>query len=193
MIKCKNCSKEMSKKDSVCSSCGAKRNWFIRHKILTGIGAFILLITIFPSNKPPESKNTIAINSSKPTTNVVQTEMPKIAVITTIAPTEKPSIPREYLSALAKAESYSEIMHMSKKGLYSQLISESGEKFSKEAAQYAIDNIKTNWKEHALAKAKLYQDTMNMSPSSIKQQLTSSAGEKFTQEEADYAIENLPK
>lgn len=105
----------------------------------------------------------------------------------------KPAVPKEYESALKKAESYSEMMHMSKKGLYNQLTSEAGEKFSKEAAQYAVDNLKADYKKNALEKAKSYQETMNMSPAAIKDQLTSSAGEQFTEEEAQYAVDNLNK
>lgn len=48
-------------------------------------------------------------------------------------------------------------MHMSKKGIYDQLVSEYGEQFSAEAAQYAIDNMKADWNANALAKAKSYQ------------------------------------
>ena len=44
------------------------------------------------------------------------------------------SVPTEYRSALASAESYSELMHMSKAGIYDQLVSEYGEQFSPEAA-----------------------------------------------------------
>ena len=84
-------------------------------------------------------------------------------------------------------------MHMSKQGIYDQLTSEYGEKFSDEAAQYAIDHVEANWKENALKKAKSYQETMAMSPNAIHDQLTSEYGEKFTPEEADYAIENLNK
>ena len=80
---------------------------------------------------------------------------------------------------------------MSKAGLYEQLTSEYGEKFSKESAQYAIDNIDVDWKENALKKAKVYQNTMAMSPSAIYDQLISEYGEKFTAEEAQYAIDNL--
>ena len=106
---------------------------------------------------------------------------------------KKPDVPKEYESALKKAESYSETMQMSKKGIYNQLTSEAGEKFSKEAAQYAVDNLKADYKKNALEKAKSYQDTMNMSPAAIKDQLTSSAGEQFTEEEAQYAVDNLNK
>lgn len=51
------------------------------------------------------------------------------------------NVPTEYKSALKKAKSYSDTMHMSKIGIYNQLISEYGEKFTEEEAQYAIDNI----------------------------------------------------
>lgn len=104
---------------------------------------------------------------------------------------EESDVPREYKSALSKADSYANTMHMSKKGVYSQLVSEYGEKFTVEAAQYAIDNVKSDWNANALVKAKNYQDTMNMSPAAIRDQLVSEYGEKFTQAEADYAIQHL--
>ena len=80
---------------------------------------------------------------------------------------------------------------MSKTAIYEQLVSEYGEEFTEEEAQYAIDNIEADWKANALEKAKSYQDTMDMSPEAIRDQLVSEYGEKFTQEEADYAISNL--
>ena len=95
-------------------------------------------------------------------------------------------------NALAKAKSYSENMHMSKSKIYNQLTSEYGEGFSKEEAQYAIDNLVADYKANALAKAKSYQENMHMSKSKIYDQLTSEYGEGFTAEEAQYAIDNLP-
>lgn len=97
----------------------------------------------------------------------------------------------EQKNALKKAETYSSMMHMSKKGIYKQLTSEYGEGFTKDAAQYAIDNIDANWKENALAKAKTYQDSMSMSKNAIYKQLISEYGEQFTKEEAQYAIDHL--
>lgn len=99
--------------------------------------------------------------------------------------------PVEYTNALKKAESYSNIMHMSKKAIYKQLISEYGENFEKDAAQYAIDNIVADWNANALAKAKSYQDNMHMSKNAIYEQLISEYGEQFTKEEAKYAIDHL--
>lgn len=43
---------------------------------------------------------------------------------------------------------------MSKAGIYEQLTSEYGEKFSAEAAQYAIDNMEADWNANALKKLK---------------------------------------
>lgn len=107
------------------------------------------------------------------------------------AKAKEESIPREYKSALKKAESYASVMHMSKAGIYDQLTSEYGEDFPKEAAQYAIDNIEHDWKVNALKKAQSYAETMAMSDAAIYDQLISEYGEKFTAEEAQYAIDNL--
>ena len=104
---------------------------------------------------------------------------------------EETSIPKEYKNALEKAKSYSNMMYMSKQGIYDQLTSEYGEKFSADAAQYAIDNLNADYKKNALEKAKTYQNTMNMSKNAIYDQLISEYGEKFTVEEAQYAIDNL--
>lgn len=57
-----------------------------------------------------------------------------------------PDVPREFKNALRSAEQYSKLMHMSKAGIYNQLTSEYGEKFSPEAAQYAVDTIKADWR-----------------------------------------------
>ena len=100
-------------------------------------------------------------------------------------------VPTEYKNALRKAKSYSDLMHMSKAGIYDQLTSEYGEKFSPEAAQYAMDNLEVDWNKNALEKARSYQDSMAMSPDAIYDQLTSEYGEQFTPEEAQYAVDNL--
>ena len=96
-------------------------------------------------------------------------------------------------NALAKAESYSSIMHMSKAAIYDQLTSSYGEGFSAESAQYAVNHLVADYKKNALEKAKDYQTNMHMSRSAIYDQLTSSYGEKFTAEEAQYAVDNLPQ
>lgn len=95
----------------------------------------------------------------------------------------------EEKNALKKAETYSNSLHMSKQGIYNQLTS-SIEGFTKEAAQYAIDNIEADWNKNALEKAKSYQTSMSMSSKAIYNQLVSSV-EGFTKSEAQYAIDYL--
>lgn len=104
---------------------------------------------------------------------------------------DEPVVPAENRSALTKAETYSDMMHMSKAGIYDQLTSDYGEGFSAEAAQYAVDNVNADWNQNALEKARTYQDDMAMSPNAIHDQLTSDYGEQFTQSQADYAIKHL--
>ena len=97
----------------------------------------------------------------------------------------------EYASALAKAKNYNSWANMSKKRLYEQLTSQYGEKFTSDAAQYAIDYLNADYKANALAKAKIYQKQFNKSKSAIYDQLVSPYGEEFTEEEANYAIQHL--
>src|SRR5699024_9822717 len=104
---------------------------------------------------------------------------------------ENDDVPREHKSALNKAESYANTMDMSKEGIYDQLVSEYGENFPEDAAEYAMDNIEADWKENALNKARTYADDMDMSDDAIFDQLVSEYGEQFTEEEAQYAIDNL--
>ncbi|MBW1606301.1 Ltp family lipoprotein [Lactobacillus sp. Sy-1] len=100
-------------------------------------------------------------------------------------------------NALESAKEYVDIQNMSEKGVYDQLTSSYGDKFSKEDADYAIKHLNSdyhiNWNEVALKSAKSYQRDQHMSTAAIMDQLTSSSGEQFTQEQAKYAVNHLPK
>jgi hypothetical protein len=159
-----------------------KKWWFWAIIIILAI-AFAPKDSSENAAKSSDTKSTTATAIQTPdATQAKPQEEPKV---------QEPAVPAEYKSALAKATSYANTMHMSKQGVYNQLTSEYGEKFAPEAAQYAIDNVKADWNANALAKAKDYQDSMHMSPAAIHDQLTSEYGEKFTQAEADYAIQHL--
>jgi len=153
-------------------------NWFKRHKILSGVGVLIVIGVIASAAGGSKSSDSMT-NSSSTADTSSKTE------------TKQPDVPAEYKSALNQAGSYAKTMHMSKQGVYDQLVSEYGGKFTAPAAQYAIDNVKADWNANALAKAKDYQKQQSLSPSAIHDQLTSAAGEKFTAAEADYAIQHL--
>ena len=100
-------------------------------------------------------------------------------------------IPSAYETALKRAQSYADMMHMSKKGIYDQLVSEYGENVPADAAQYAVDNLAADHQASALAKARSYRDTMHMARGAIYDQLVSEYGEQFTPEEAQYAMDHL--
>lgn len=161
----------------------ANRPWYKKKRFIIPI-AIVLLIIIIP--KGGNSKEAAPVTETSQVAVVEETA----AAVETPAP-KAPEVPAEYKSALSKAKSYSDMMNMSKAGIYDQLVSEFGEKFSPEAAQYAVDNLQADYNKNALAKAKSYQETMQMSPEAIRDQLTSEYGEKFTPEEADYAIQHL--
>ena len=184
MTTCKACGENIAKGVKKCVHCGKdQRSFFMRHKILSGILVLILLVAIggaMGGGDGPNLTEPAEVAEAEPSTSGVE-----------VAQSTEPDVPREYKSALSKAKSYSDTMNMSKLGIYNQLISEYGENFPEDAAQYAIDNVQADWKENALAKAKTYADTMNMSNAAVYEQLVSPYGEQFTAEEAQYAIDNL--
>ena len=173
------------------------KNWFARHKVLTVILVLVTLGAIGGAagndnksdNSTPIPSNTAA-SVAKTTPTATASAKPKTTPTAT-AQAKQPDVPADYKSALNQADSYANTMHMSKQGVYDQLVSQYGGQFSAAAAQYAVDNVQANWNANALAKAKDYQSQQSLSPAAIHDQLTSSAGEKFTQAEADYAIQHL--
>lgn len=170
----------------------ATRPWFKKKRFLLPLIIVGIMIISSIANAGKDEPSTAVAPSADASAAAPAAPAPAEAAAPA-APAEAaaPAVPTEYKSALKKAESYSETMHMSKAGIYKQLTSEYGEKFSPKAAQYAVDNLKADYKANALAKAKSYQETMSMSPEGIRQQLTSEHGEKFTPAEADYAVRNL--
>ncbi|BAL62161.1 Ltp family lipoprotein [Melissococcus plutonius] len=161
--------------------------WFALIILVSGIGGIV-------ENKDDNqlaSENEEVEKSQVEENKVEKTEPNKDTKQIKSITSEKDNLPTEYKSALQKSKTYVEIMNMSKAKLYNQLTSNVGEKFSEQAAQYAVDNIKADWNNNALKKAKIYQNQMNMSPETIRTQLISDAGEKFTSEEAAFAIQHL--
>lgn len=106
---------------------------------------------------------------------------------------KQPTVPLEYKNALDSAKTYSDLMNMSKRAIYDQLVSNYGDGFSAEAAQYAVDNLKVDYKANALKSAKTYSEFMSLAPEGVYEQLTSEYGDKFEPEEAQYAVDMLFK
>ena len=190
MTQCKSCAKEIATSAKSCPGCGAKNKKPIYKRVWFWIIAIIIVIGATGGSGTDDSKeiNSGNIESEQ---EVSQNNIENTTAENKSENKVEDNIPTEYKSALRKAKIYADTMNMSKTGIYDQLTSEYGEKFTVEAAQYAIDNITVDWKENALKKAKSYQETMSMSPAAIYDQLISEYGEKFTAEEAQYAIDNL--
>ena len=207
MIKCKNCSKEMSVNAKSCPECGAASPiygiaaclW-----VIVFILCFVLVMgTIGSSNrekvepaqevyKDDALTEIVVEHSSALTFDEDKSEDNGENTITENKLEDKveDDVPTEYKSALRKAKSYAN-MDMSKAGVYDQLVSEYGGQFTPEEAQYAVDNVDADWKENALKRAESYQESMAMSPKAIYDQLVSEYGGQFTAEEAQYAVDNL--
>lgn len=194
MVKCKTCGADIAASARVCPACGAKNSKPIYKRWWFWVIAVIFLFSIIPGKS--DSQTAAQNTSTASVTSASDTQAASSAPNTTDESKEETqpkndNVSTEYKNALKKAKIYSDTMHMSKRGIYDQLVSEYGEKFPEDAAQYAVDNLDADWNANALAKAKEYQKLMAMSVSAIYDQLTSDYGEKFTAEEAQYAIDNL--
>lgn len=156
---------------------------------LSIIGLFVLLAILGAMLGTDETTDTATETKTEEVTTDTTTATETEKVVEE-EPTEE-AVPREYEAALEKAKVYVDMMHMSKQGVYDQLVSEHGDQFPAEAAQYAIDNLQADYKTAALEKAKVYAETMAMSNAGIYDQLISEYGDKFTAEEAQYAVDNM--
>ena len=120
-----------------------KKWWFWAIIILLAI------IVLSPKDAPKKDANktntTPSIAATNEPTNSSAQNKPDATPATETKKAPEPSVSAEFKSALAQAGTYSSTMHMSKKGVYDQLVSEYGGKFKPEAAQYAIDNVKADW------------------------------------------------
>lgn len=177
-----------------------KRFWFWVIAVIVFLSMSSVLMAAIASSTSSytasEEVTTARSTSNNETNKTVSESKIKEAVTKSVANLSEDhsgdsNVPTEYKSALTKADTYANQMYMSKQGLYDQLTSEYGERFTPEAAQYAIDNVKADWNNNALEKAKTYQNDMAMSPNAIYDQLISEYGEQFTPEEAQYAVNNL--
>ena len=183
MIQCKSCSKEIAANAKSCPGCGAKNKKPMYKRVWFWAVAIIIVAGTASCSNTDNSKE---INSEN---TVVENKL-EDKVEDKVEEKVEDNIPTEYKLALEKAQSYSDNMYMSKAGIYNQLTSEYGDKFTVEAGQYAIDNVEADWKENALKKAKVFQDTLAMSKTVMYNQLISEFGDMFTAEEAQYAVDN---
>lgn len=214
--KCKSCGAEISFKEKICPSCSVEqvnptyKKWCF--SVIVVFMAFFVVGCGDSNDSKTVSQDESAVSETTISEDVddisedvsndnkedevsdegygSEVSLNKVEKDSSTESTEE-NIPTEYKSALRTAKSYATNMHMSKASIYDQLISEYGEKFSVESAQYAMDNLSVDWNENALKTAESYATNMHMSKAAIYDQLVSEYGEKFTAEEAQYAIDNV--
>lgn len=94
--------------------------------------------------------------------------------------------------ALETAEMYAQL-DMSKAMIYDKLTRGGDfftnyERFTEEAAQYAVDHLECDWNENAVGMAEAIDSFENYSEATMRDELVGQSG--FTEESADYAIEH---
>lgn len=94
-------------------------------------------------------------------------------------------VPREYESALRKAESYLDIFSMSAQGVRDQL---EYEEFGQDAIDYALENLEADWNEQAKKSAESYTELFDMSDAKLYDQLIYKG---FTEEQAQAGVDSL--
>ena len=129
-----------------------KRPWWRRKRVLIPVGLLALIVVMSLMN--PQPQQTAAPGQQASTQQAEATQEP--------APEQSaaPAVPAEHRAALDKAQMYSDTMRMSKAGVHDQLTSAAGEGFPKAAADYAVANVKADWKANALEKAKQLQQVV---------------------------------
>lgn len=189
---CKACGEEIAKSAKSCPKCGAKNKKPIFKKWWFWLIVVIIIGSVASGGSDTEAEPVTPSPAAVETeADAPSTEKTTDKETVEVAEEAQDNVSTEFKNALQKAKSYSDVMHMSKAGIYDQLVSEYGEQFPEDAAQYAMDNLEADWNANALKKAEDYSDTMHMSKAAIYDQLISEYGEQFTEEEAQYAIDNL--
>jgi hypothetical protein len=176
----------------------AKRNWFVRHKVVTGVGAFLVLAAIGGAMGGGKGSNKPAA-SSAPTTGTSQAAPVSSAtapltnqnnqVPANQAPVTTPAAPTMTAGeteAVAQANEYLSNMAFSRQGLIAQLDSPYGGQFSVADATYAADHIGADWNTEASQAAKQYLSNMAFSYNGLVQQMDSPYGGQFTLAQAEY-------
>ncbi len=134
-----------------------------------------------------QTSTTAAPTIKKPTEAPTEKKTEKPTEPPTEKQTEKPTegISRVYSNALKQAESYLKHSAFSKDGLYEQLLFE---KYSEDAATYAVEHVSTDWNANALKKAESYISHTAFSQEGLYEQLLF---EKYTEEQARYGANNV--
>ena len=202
--KCPKCQEDIQLGAKKCKHCGADlRNWFMKHKILTGFLILCFIGMILPDAEVKEQKKETKIEQKVKVEKIVEipevkedvkveqkkeTKIEEEIVTEKIVEVEKivETISSETVSqknAVRSAKAYLEYSAFSYDGLVVQL---EYEQFSHTDAIYGVDNSGANWNEQAAKSAKSYMAYSAFSHGSLIEQLKY---EGFTQAQAEYGTD----
>lgn len=151
-------------------------NWLMRHKVLTGLGAFVLVAGIAggasggsPTPEAPSSASSTSSTQkeetkSEPTVEDTKTE----PTVEEPAEPAKPSTTKSQDNAVRQAESYLDMSAFSRTGLIKQLEFEG---YSKADATYGAEHAGADWGVQAEKKAAEYLEMSAFSRSGLIEQL----------------------
>lgn len=154
---CKYCKTEIPSGAKICPNCQKKQGGIVKWVVIALI-VIVIGASASMSNNSDEDKQTASTSENTKTSSESSSVDDKSKTSNTdkekqhsndATPEPKSddvkkekSIPAEYKSALNSAETYANMMNMSKAAIYDQLISDYGNKFTKKQAQYAVDHLK---------------------------------------------------
>ncbi|MGH8894422.1 MAG: Ltp family lipoprotein [Actinomycetes bacterium] len=179
-----------------------KGSWFGRHKVLTTLGALVVLFVAIGAmsgggDNAPDAARSVAETSSSPSdptapeTTAQGSQEDASAAAEQPAAEEEPAMTASQENAVQAAENYLDFAPFSKKGLIQQLSSQAGDGYPKADAVFAVNHIDVNWNEQAVKAAKNYLDLTPFSRDGLVQQLSSSAGDDYTHAQAVYAVNKV--
>jgi hypothetical protein len=180
-----------------------KKNWIMRHKVLSGVGAVLLLggiasasgggdpsqatLANSDSTVPSDAPEQPAASSAAQPPAATKAAQPPAA--TKAAAPEKPKETSGQRNAKRAAENYLSFAPFSRLGLIQQLSSDAGDGYSVADATYAVDSLKIDFNEQAYKAAKKYLDFTAFSRQGLIEQLSSSAGDNYTKAQATYGAD----
>lgn len=174
------------------------KNWFLRHKILSGVGVFFLLGVIGTAVNggssttvaPLATDGTSSVPSGAASSAPVGETPPTVrAPEPSLEPSAKPKETSGQKNARESAEGYLSFSPFSRKGLIRQLSSDVGGGFSVADATYAVDALNTDYNEQAYKAAKNYLSISPFSRKSLIRQLSSDVADGYTTKQATFGAD----
>ena len=170
----------------------ADKNWFARHKILTGLGALFLIgiiATAAGGGGATDPENNASDNTPATSQSQSPASQPAASKPAATKAPEKPKETSGQRNARNAAKRYLEFAPFSRAGLIEQLSSSAGDGYSVADATYAVDAQHANWNEQAYKAAKKYLSFTSFSRTGLIEQLESAAGDKYTHAQAVYGAD----